>query len=163
MFLILVNSIFLIISYISFSKAFKSSFCVDVDTVLNPKFLQWSLFLHWFKNGTWVKKGDDILVDVTMGSFDGAEICELVGLFLLDKPSKLIRRENVGLYIDHDRAAINSSSGHVLDKMRKNIISFYKNEGLSITIGTNPLEKDFLDVTFNWKVFPFRETQQPAA
>ena len=98
-----------------------------------------------------------------MGSFDGAEICELVGLFLLDKPSKLIRRENVGLYIDHDRAAINSSSGHVLDKMRKNIISFYKNEGLSTTIGTNPLEKDFLDVTFNWKVFPFRETQQPAA
>ena len=30
--------------------------------------------------GTWIKK-DDNLFDVTMGSFDGAEICELVGLY----------------------------------------------------------------------------------
>ena len=43
--------------------------------------------------------------------------------------------------------------------MRKNIIAFFKNEGLLITIGTNPLETDFLDVTFNLvtgKFFPFR-------
>ena len=45
-------------------------------------------------------------------------------------------------------AAINSSSEPVLDKMRKNIIALFKNEGLSITIETNLLETDFLDVTF---------------
>ena len=52
------------------------------------------------KDGTWVKKGDDALFDLTMGSFDGAKVCELVGLCLLDKQSSLIGRENVGLYID---------------------------------------------------------------
>ena len=33
---------------------------------------------------TWVKKNDLSLFDVTMGSYDGAEVCELVGLFLLN-------------------------------------------------------------------------------
>ena len=32
----------------------------------------------------WIKKESD-LFDVTMGSFDGAEVCELVGLYLLDQ------------------------------------------------------------------------------
>ena len=33
----------------------------------------------------WRKNGENH--DVTMGSFDGAEICEIVGLYLLDKLS----------------------------------------------------------------------------
>ena len=92
-----------------------------------------------------------------MGSFDGAEICKLVGLYLLDNLSSLNGTENVGLYRD-DRP--NSSSGPVLDKMRKNIIALFKNEGLSITTETNLFETDFLDVTFNLatgKFFPFRK------
>ena len=95
-----------------------------------------------------------------MGSFDGAEIFELVGLYVLDQLSSLIGRKNVGLYRDDGLAAINSSSGPVLDKMRKNIIALFKNEGLSITIETNLFETDFLDVTFNLatgKFFPFRK------
>ena len=95
-----------------------------------------------------------------MRSFDEAEICELVGLYLLDKLSSLIRRENIGLYRDDGLSAINSSSGSVLGKTRKNIIALFKNEGLSITIETNLFETDFLDVTFNLatgKFFPFRK------
>ena len=72
-----------------------------------------------------------------MGSFDGAQICELIGLYLLDKLSSLIGRKNVELYRHDGVAAINSSSGPVLDKMRENIIVLFKNEGLSITIETN--------------------------
>ena len=84
-----------------------------------------------------------------MGRVDGAEICELVGLYLLNTLSSLIGRKNVGLYKDDGLAAINSSSGPVLDKMRKNIIALFNNEGLSTTIETNLFETDFLDVTFN--------------
>ena len=61
--------------------------------------------------------------------------------------------------------AINSSSGPVLDKMRKNIIALFKNEGLSITIETDLFETAFLDVTFNLatgKFFPFiKSNNQP--
>ena len=36
-----------------------------------------------------------------------------------------------------------------MDKIRKNIIALFKSEGLSITIDTNLIEADFLDVSFN--------------
>eukprot|EP00794_Sanderia_malayensis_P017157 gene17157-biopygen14763 len=35
-------------------------------------------------NNAWVKK-DNRNFDVTMGSYDGAEVCELVGLLILNK------------------------------------------------------------------------------
>ena len=43
----------------------------------------------------WNKKGNDQF-NVTMGSWDGAEICEIVGLYLLSELSKL--GIQVGLY-----------------------------------------------------------------
>ncbi len=48
-----------------------------------------SLLFHG--NTPWVKKNNDSMFDVTMGSFDGAEICDLVGLFLLNDLAKKIR------------------------------------------------------------------------
>ena len=93
-----------------------------------------------------------------MGRFDGAETCELVGLYLLNKLSKLLGNDNVGLYRDDGLAAIKSTSGPILDKMRKSIITLFKEEGLTITIDTNLIETDFLDVTFNLATgtfFPF--------
>ena len=33
-----------------------------------------------------------------MGSFDGAEVCELFGLCLLDQLAEILGKENVGLY-----------------------------------------------------------------
>ena len=38
---------------------------------------------------------------------------------------------------------INSSNITLLDKMKKNIIALFENEGLSITIEINLFEKDF--------------------
>ena len=95
-----------------------------------------------------------------MGSFDGAEICELVILYLLDKLSKLLEKDNVGLYRDDGLAVIKSTSDPILDKMRKNIIALFKEEGLTIKIDTSLIETNFLDVTFNLatgKFSPFRK------
>ena len=47
---------------------------------------------------TWIKKEESGLFDVTMGAFDGAEVCELVGNFLLYEISKKYDQQNVGLY-----------------------------------------------------------------
>ena len=51
--------------------------------------------LLFSKDKPWVKK-DNSLFDVTMGSFGGAEICEIVGLYLLSKLAVLLGKENVG-------------------------------------------------------------------
>ena len=40
------------------------------------------------------------LFDVTMGSYDGAEVCELVGLFILKHLGEKFGKENIGLYRD---------------------------------------------------------------
>ena len=110
-------------------------------------------------NDTWIKKGGTMF-DVTMGSFDGAEICELVGLYLLDKLSIILEKESIGLYRDDGLAVINNANGPKLDKLRKDIISLFKGEGLSITIDINLIETEFLDVTFNLatnRFFPYRK------
>ena len=72
-----------------------------------------------------------------MGNFNVAEIYELVGLYLPDKLSTLIGRENVELYRNDGLATINNSSGPVLDKMTNDIIA------LSKTTEINLFETDF--------------------
>ena len=98
--------------------------------------------LLFSKKGTWVKRGDNPSFDVTVGSFDGAEICEIVRIYLLEKLPPLLGKENFGLYRDDGLATVNSSSGPALDRIRKDIISTFKNEGLSITIEANLIETD---------------------
>ena len=108
----------------------------------------------------WVKKNSNNLFDVTMGSYDGAEICELVGLLLLNDVTTLLGKENVGLYRDDGLAVVDKATGPKLDRMRKDIIAIFKNHGLSITIDINLKIVEFLDVTFNLhqnKYYPYRK------
>ena len=111
-------------------------------------------------SGAWVKKDGNPLFDVTMDSFDGAEVCELVKLYLLNKIKSLLGSNNVGLDRDDGLAIVHKANGPKVDRLRKDIISLFKDEGLSITIDTNLIETDFLDVSFNLntgKYFPFKK------
>ena len=77
-----------------------------------------------------MEKEDGRLFDVTMGIFDRVKICELVGFWLFEKLSRLIGRENVGLYRDYRITAINISRGPTLDQMVMKIIVLFENERL---------------------------------
>jgi hypothetical protein len=107
-----------------------------------------------------VKKSGDEQFDVTMGSYDGAKVCELDGTYLLSKLSPVLGRDSVGLYRDDGLAAIGSRSGRRLDQLRKQIVQIFKSEGLSITIDINLHCTDFLDVMFDLdtnKYSPYRK------
>ena len=54
--------------------------------------------LLFANNEHWVKKTGDQNFDVTMGSFDGAELCELVGLYILHRLSEKYGIDTLGLY-----------------------------------------------------------------
>ena len=85
-----------------------------------------------------------------MGSYDGAEICELVGLYILSFLGKVYGIQNVGFYRDDGLACLCNISGPASDKTRKDMIrTFWENFGLKITITTNLKTVNFLDVTFN--------------
>ena len=55
--------------------------------------------------------------NITMGSFDGAEVCELVGLYLLHKlvQKGIFKREHVGLYRDDGLAVVEVKRGQLKD------------------------------------------------
>ena len=55
----------------------------------------------------------------------------------------------IGLYRDNGLAAINNADGPNLDRIRKDVIALFKEEGLSIIIETNLNERHLLDITFN--------------
>ena len=65
-----------------------------------------------------IKNNNSNLFDVTMGSYDGAEICELVGLFILNHLGKKFGKKNIGLYKDDGLAIIKSRSARLADQER---------------------------------------------
>ena len=101
------------------------------------------------ENEPWIKKAQTKNFDVTMGSYDGAEVCELVGLFLLNELNELFGKDDVGLYRDDGLAIVKNASGPQMDKLRKKIVAMFKKYDLKITIETNLSSIDFLDVFFN--------------
>ena len=105
-----------------------------------------SLLFH--QNQMWSKRNTDNTFDVTMGSCDGAEVCELVGLFILNHLKDQFG-ENVGLYRDDGLAVVNTKSGRLCDKVRKKLIRTFDDLGLKITVLTNQTRTNFLDLTFD--------------
>ena len=79
-------------------------------------------------------------------SYNGAEICELVGLYLLEELANILPKESVGLYRDNGFAILPNTSGPKTERLKKNIRKFNK---LQITIEDRMRQTDFLDITFN--------------
>ena len=103
-----------------------------------------------FDNATaWTKNNLSSIFDVSMGSFDGAEVCELIGLFLLNNLSEKYGKSNVGLYRDDGLVLLRNASGPQSEWTRKDITREFKKQGLNISISTNLKICNFLDVTLN--------------
>ena len=93
------------------------------------------------------KKSSNDLFDVTVGSFDGAETCELVGCYLLslltDKYS-----QSIGLYRDDGLAAFNKTPKK-FEKIRKELCKIFRENDLKITMEANKTIVNFLDITLD--------------
>ena len=101
--------------------------------------------LLFSNNNCWEKKNNPEF-DVTMGSYDGAETAELIGLYLLSKISRIIPNANLGLYRDDSLALIPNANGPMLDRTRKQLHELFKEEGLKITVDICGGQVDFLDI-----------------
>ena len=109
-----------------------------INTIVNSR----KSFLFYDGN-PWTKKDTLQHFDVTEDSFDGSEICELVGLYLLNQLKDVITNESVGVYRDEGLAVVHKYSGPQMDRLRKNIIVFFKQQGFQITIEINLKVTDF--------------------
>ena len=75
-----------------------------------------------------------VVFDETMGNFDGAETCKLIGLFLL---SQCIHLDvNVGLYRD-DRLATCTKTPKQEQSTKKEMCKIFKHTNVQIVIEAN--------------------------
>ena len=100
-------------------------------------------------NEAWKKKDADTIFDVMMESYDGAELCELIGIYIQSLLKNILSKDNMGLYRDGGLFILRKINKQQIDRVRKKIISVLKNIDLRIEIVTNLTEVDFLDITLN--------------
>ena len=91
------------------------------------------------------------LFNVTMGAYDCAEDCELVGIFMLNKIGEKYNKNDVGLYRDDGLVVFKNVSGPGSEHIKKNFQSLFKKCKLEIITECNKKVGDYLDVTFNLK------------
>ena len=71
----------------------------------------------------WVeKKGDSF--DVIMGAYDRAEVCELIGIYVLKLTGKKYDSKNIGRYRDDGLATFKIVSGPASEKIKKTVTVF---------------------------------------
>ena len=107
-----------------------------------------------------VKKDRNPLFDVSMGSFNSTEVCELVGFYLLNKVKALLGSRNACLFRDDGLAILHKGNGLKVGRLRKDIINLFKERRLAIKIDTSLIETDFSDLFLNLnteKYFSFKK------
>jgi hypothetical protein len=111
-----------------------------------------------FRNGKpWCKRGNPDF-DIGQGSYDGAETCELIGLYILSELVKL--NIDVGLYRD-DGLAVTSATPKQVENIKKKISEIFRKNKLEVTIDANLKTVDFLDITMELQTDTFRPFIKP--
>ena len=110
-------------------------------------------------NKPWCKKTQKDLFDVTMGSFDGAETCELVGCYILSTLTEKFGN-NIGLYRDDGLAAFSGTPQQV-ERIKKQICEVFRLNNLKITIEANTKIVNYLDVTLNLRTGKYQPYLKP--
>ena len=102
----------------------------------------------------WEKIGP-VNFDVPMGSYDGAEVCELVGLYILHKITSgtppIFEKEKCGIYRDDGLAIIKEKGSRRVAEngIKKKLEKLFESEDLKITVDSITQVTDYLDVKFN--------------
>ena len=111
-----------------------------------------------YKDKTAFKKKSSGDFDVTMGSYDGAEISDLVGLYLLSKVQNL--GVSLGCFRD-DWLGYSRLTPRQTDNVKKQIKKIFNDHGLKIEIEVNKDVVDFLDVTLDMRNCSYKPFTKP--
>ena len=86
------------------------------------------------------------LFDVTMGAHDGAEVCELVGTYMLSLISEKHNKKDFGLYRDDGLGVVKNKSGPETEKINKNMQKIFNENILDIVIKCNMKLVNYLEL-----------------
>ena len=69
--------------------------------------------------------------DVSMGAYDGAEVCELIGVFMSSLLSKHMKKNHIGLYRDDGLTVLTNTSGQEAENLKKKFQKLFKEKDLN--------------------------------
>ena len=95
-----------------------------------------------------------------MGVYDGAEVCELIGIFLLNLLGRQYVTKNIGLHRDYGFSIIKNCSDPQMEKIKKQLQKVCKNNGLDVFIECSMKIVNYLHVTFNTNDGTYRPYQK---
>ena len=97
-----------------------------------------------------------------MGCLDGAEVFDLTGLYILGKTKSVFETQNdVGLYRDDCLGVFRNLSGPEMERVRKEIITIFKECGISLTTKTNLKVVQFLAIELDLINNTYRPYKKP--
>ena len=132
----------LLLKAIDFAKQFNTIQDCEKDIIIHAK-----RTVVFKGKEPWRKKGNNNGFDVTMGSFDGAESCELVVCYMLSL-LQAKHGSSFGLYRD-DGLSIVKGTPRQIENMKMDICITFQENDLRITIEANKKVVNFLDVTLD--------------
>ena len=94
-------------------------------------------------------------------TYDGADICELVGIFMLSLLSKKYISDNKNLYCEDGLSVFRNISGQQTEKHKIITEKIFKDKGLQIIIKCNLKIVIYLDVTLNLNDSTYRPFHKP--
>ena len=80
-----------------------------------------------------MKKDGNEDFDISMGCYDGAKICELVGSFIQKSTRNSNGKNDIGLYWDDVFSNFNGTSKTKIERKKKLIVETFKQCGLATT------------------------------
>ena len=109
----------------------------------------------------WTKSTSNF--DATMGSLDGAEVLELIGLFMLSKVKNIpdLNQSNTGLYRDNRLILLEKCPGPKKGRIIKDLHQLFKSHGLKITIASTGQVADFLHITLDLSDGTYKPYRKP--
>ena len=108
-------------------KTFVSLYNSEDKTII--KHVRNSLLFN--KQQTWIKKESGFF-DVTIGAYEGAEVCELVGISILYQLSHKYYKNNIGLCRDDGLEVFKNISGQQTGKIKKYFQNPFRKNSLNI-------------------------------
>ena len=96
-----------------------------------------------------------------MGCYNGAEVCEIVGSYILNLLHNILDKDFAGLYKDDGLTILRNLSGPEIEKKRKAIIMLFKEFEWNITIQTNLKIVNYLDAEINLDTGTYSPYRKP--
>ena len=117
-------------------------------------------FLLFNKQQALIKKETGLL-DVTIGTYEGAEACELIASFLLSQLSNKYNEKDIRLYRDNGLDLFKNKSDPQAERIKKDFQKSFRENALNNPIKWNLKIVNCLDVTLNFLNNSYKPFSKP--